>query len=372
MNNLKLDKIRSQLKSSKFDTVFVSSVPLITYFTGFPHFSIEEREAYLIFTKSDQFIVTDPRYAEAVGKQVKDFKLLVRSRETPFLKQLEDLAKRYKIVNLGIEEDNLTVSEYKALKKVFKKISHFSMTQLRLIKSPDEIRKIEKACRIGDLAFKYIKSQIKPGISEIELANKLEDFIRTKGAKLSFETIAAFGKNASVPHHGTGRTRLKDLSTGQFIKLDFGVKYQNYCSDMTRTVFYGQPSTRQIQIYQTVLKSQRQAASYIEKHFKISPKEPLLASEVARVARNLIVSRGFETIPHALGHGIGLEVHEAPNLSVKSQHVLQNGMVFSIEPGIYIPDYGGVRIEDLFVIQNNQLKQLTKSPKELTIIKNSF
>jgi len=191
-----------------------------------------------------------------------------------------------------------------------------------------------------------------------------------KGAVVSFPPIVAFGKNSSIPHHQTGDSILGPESSsgreGQIILLDFGVKYDDYCSDMTRTVFFGKPSKEQQKIYETVLSAQQKAVDYINKTLKSGKK--IWASKVDIAARDYIISKGFPTIPHSLGHGIGLEVHEHPSLSPKSKEDLKSGMVFSIEPGIYIPNLGGVRIEDLFVLENQQLRALTGSSKALIII----
>ncbi|MCR4305907.1 MAG: M24 family metallopeptidase, partial [Candidatus Daviesbacteria bacterium] len=194
--------------------------------------------------------------------------------------------------------------------------------------------------------------------------------IRTKGAVISFPTIAAFGKNSSIPHHQTGNTKLGPESSsgreGQVILLDFGVKFENYCSDMTRTIFFGKPTGKQKDIYNEVLESQQKAVDYIKGLIKTG--QEIRSAGVDKVARDYILSKGYPSIPHSLGHGIGLEVHEHLSLSPKSKESLKEGMVFSIEPGIYLTDFGGVRIEDLFVYEEKGLRQLTVSPKKIITI----
>lgn len=155
----------------------------------------------------------------------------------------------------------------------------------------------------------------------------------------------------------------KQKTDGQFVLLDFGIKVDNYCSDMTRTIFYGKASNKQKKIYQTVLEAQTKAADFLNQQIK--SKKKVIGKEVDQVARDYIISQGFPAIPHGLGHGIGLEVHEAPRLSPKSDDEITEGMVFSIEPGIYIPGYGGVRIEDLYVVEKSGLRQLTGSSKDI-------
>lgn len=359
----RLNEIRSYLKKQKLDAVLISNVSNITYLIGYANFSKEEREAYLLIGNDFQYIITDGRYSEAIKKEVPHFTLFERSHKTPTEKLFKDLRKKIKV--LGVEEDELTVAEHKLLSKHFKKTKHFNIIAHRSIKTSDEIKKIAKAAKLGDKTFGYILKKIRPGISEKELVFEMEFFIKKHGAEPSFPPIVAFGKNSSVPHHQTGGTILKDKK-GQFILLDFGVRADNYCSDMTRTVFWGEPTDKQKRIYATVLEAQQKAVDYINSTIKSG--EKVKASDADKVARSYIISRNYPTIPHSLGHGIGLEVHEHPSLSSHSKDILKEGMVFSIEPGIYLPNFGGGRIEDLFVLEKGQLRQITSSSKEIISI----
>ncbi|MBI2017573.1 aminopeptidase P family protein [Candidatus Daviesbacteria bacterium] len=364
----RIQKLREDIKTEKLDAVFVSSVSNIEYLTGYSNFSKDEREAYIFLGENFGYIITDGRYSEAIKKEVPHLELFQRGQG----KSTEDLLKKHKkeIKKLGIEEDNLTVLEGKFFKKHFKNIKHFSVDNLRSIKTDDELSKIEKACKIGDQAFEYILKKIKVGVTEKEIAEELENFIKKQEAEIAFPTIVAFGKNSSVPHHQTGNTKLgpstpsgRSGQQGLFILVDFGVKFENYCSDMTRTVFFGKPSDKHKEVYSIVLEAQQKAVEFIKAATESGQK--IKAKEVDKTARKYITSHGFPTIPHSLGHGIGLKVHEHPSLSPKSKDILKEGMVFSIEPGIYIPDFGGVRIEDLFVLEKTALRQLTTSPKEI-------
>lgn len=351
----RINKIREQLKKNKLDAVLISSQDNITFITDYPNFSEKEREAYVFIGKDFAYIITDARYTHEVKIQVPHLTLFERSNSNP----TENLFKKHQVQTLGIEENNLTVSEHKFLKKHFKKIKHIDLGNFRSIKTKEEIQKIKKACSIGDEAFEYIIKKIKAGVNEKELAGELESFVRSKGAVLSFPTIAAFGKNSAIPHHHTENDRL--TGKGEFILLDFGVKYEHYCSDMTRTVFFGQPDEKQKKIYKTVLKAQQKVIDAINKGERN-------AASLFKIANDYIKSCGFPDIPHSLGHGIGLEVHEYPSLSVKSKEILKEGMVFSIEPGIYIPDFGGVRVEDLFVLENKGVRKLTLSSVQVKIL----
>lgn len=359
----KLRQLREQIKKEKLDGVFISSVSNISYLTGFTNFSKEEREAYLLIGDNFQYIITDGRYSEAVKKEIPHLILFERGGG----KTTEDLFKKVKakIKTLAIEEDNITVSEYKFIIKHFKNLKHFEIAKLRVIKQKEELERIQKACNLADKAFEYIFKKIKQGITEKQVAYELEKFIKENGGEFSFPAIVAFGKNSSIPHHHTGQTKLTK-SLGQFVLLDFGVRFENYCSDMTRTVFFGKPSRKQKEIYQTVYEAQQKAVDLL--NLKIKTDKKVVAQEVDKSARDYILSKGYPSIPHSLGHGIGLEVHERPYISPKGREVLKEGMVFSIEPGVYIPGFGGVRIEDLFIIEKDKIKQITNSPKDLIVI----
>lgn len=356
----RLNQLKEQIKKGRLDAVFISSVSNISYLTGYTNFSEIEREVYLLIGEDFQYLITDGRYAQAVKSSVPHFSIFERGHKS----QTEDLFKNIKeqIKIIGIEENNLTVSEYKFIRKHFPKTKHIEVENLRSIKTKDEILKISKACQIGDLAFDFIIKNIKDGISEKEVAWNLEKFIKDHRAEISFPTIVAFGKNSAIPHHQTGDTVL-EKKDGQFVLLDFGVKFENYCSDMTRTIFFGNPSRKQKEIYETVLNAQKQAIDFINSSFREG--KQIKAAKVDKAARDYIISKGYLSIPHSLGHGIGLQVHEYPHISPKSKEILKEGMVFSIEPGIYILDYGGVRIEDLFVLEMGNIRQITSSTNNL-------
>jgi Xaa-Pro aminopeptidase len=215
------------------------------------------------------------------------------------------------------------------------------------------------------LVFDYILNELKIGVTEIEVAKKIEIFMLLHGASISFAPIVAFGKNSSSPHHVASDRK---LNKNEIVLLDFGVKLNGYCSDMTRTVFFGKANDEQKEIYQAVSDSQLSAINYFNHQSSIinlQSKIRIDASELDKVARQQIEVNDFLPFPHSLGHGIGLEVHEKPSLSPNSENELKDGMVFSIEPGIYLPDFGGVRIEDLFCVRNGKLEQLTRSSKKL-------
>lgn len=381
--NPRFKQINKLLAEHSIDALLISSIANIIYLTGYSNFSRDEREAFLLITSNGQFIFTDGRYTTAIKKQVKKFTLVEISSKHKFSDALKDILKKKKINVLGIEESDVKISEYKMIKQAAAKVKPLNIQNLRIRKSSEEIKLIKKTCTLSDNALAYILEQIKPGLTEKQIAFKLEFFIKENGGDLSFNPIIAFGANAAIPHHQTGNQKLK---TKDLILLDFGVRFKNYCSDMTRTVFLGKATSEQKKVYQTVLSGQQKAIEYIQSFYSSSEVERsetksrsnssrlanarsnnkyLLASGVDKASRDFIISQGYPSIPHSLGHGIGIEVHELPTLSPVSKQTLTEGMVFSIEPGIYLPGKFGIRIEDLFVIENQRLRQLTRSPNNL-------
>ena len=333
--------------------MLVSSVPNIVYLTNFSAFSEIEREAFVLITKNKKYIITDKRYSEAVRKQTRGFEVIETGAICFILKEAKSFFEKNKIKTLEIEENDISVTEYKLLKKSAKLVpSDFS--DRRFIKKENEIEKIKKACRIGDLAFEFILTKFKVGVTEKEISDELINFFKSKGAESSFKPIIAFGTHSSVPHHETGNTRLKK---NQIVLMDFGVKFENYCSDMTRTVYFGKTPDKFKKIYETILESQKEAISKIEQDCK--------ASDIDKAARDYIKENGYPNIIHSVGHGIGLEVHEKPHLSPSSLETIKNGMVFSVEPGIYIPDFGGVRIEDLVLVREGKAELISLSKREI-------
>lgn len=354
----RLKKLQQEIKLHKLDAVLISKPANIIYLTDYSGFSNEEREAFLLITPKNQYIFTDGRYSEAVRKLIPNFVLIEISSKNKFKDLLKKLISKLGISELGIEENDLKISEYKSIKKTVKKVKDFKFHEHRSIKNAGETKLIEKACNIGDKTFEFIQTKIKEGISEKELRFFLDNFIREQGFEPSFNTIIAFGENSAIPHHQSGD---RELTIGDFMLLDFGVKFKNYCSDMTRTLVFGKASRRQKKIHQIVFEAQKKAFEFLQKN----KNRRVIASEADGIAREYIIKQEFPSIPHSLGHGIGIEVHEHPFLSPNSKEILKEGMVFSIEPGIYLPDFGGVRIEDLFVLEKNGIRQLTKSRKEL-------
>lgn len=361
----KLQEVKTLLKKNSLDAFLVSSIPNIVYLTGFSAFSTDEREAFLLITRNNQYVFTDTRYSEAVKRGIPSYTLIEHRPGILTTAQVLEILRKEKIKNLGFESSNITVEEYERFKHALKNIKLLQFPNflegVRIRKEKSEIDAIAKACAMSDRAFDQILKQVEEGVSETKLAVELEYFIKKQNAEISFRPIVAFSENAALPHHKS--TNIRRLKKGDLILFDFGAKLNNYCSDMTRTIFFGEPNSEFRKMYETVRIAQEKAIEYL-KSLIINHKS-IKALEVDKIARSYIIDNTYPSMPHSLGHGIGVQVHEAPHISPNSEELLQEGMVFSIEPGIYFPDFGGVRIEDLVVLEKSGPRLLTNSPKEL-------
>ncbi len=383
----KLKKVREILEEKNLDAILVSSRSNLIYLTGYPFF-LDDREAFLIITHDKSFalvsgLIQTELKIKAPFLTFSDPNASPRRLST----YLSELSKKESFQHIGFEANDLTVEEYTNLKNQNITFVPVNLNSIRNIKGKEEIEAIAKACTLGDQAFSYILKEVKPGITEKELAFLLETYIREKGAKPSFEAIIAFGPNSAVIHHLSDETKLKSKDN---ILFDFGVKVDNYCSDMSRTVFIGKPSAEQKKIYETVRIAQEKSFEYLQ-NFRVAGEEgipltrtetkskehlregnerqdpKILAKGIDSVARNYVISQGYPNFPHS-SHGIGIEIHEAPSLSPASTEVIKPGMVFSVEPGVYIPGFMGVRIEDIVTMTEKGPKILTTSPRELAML----
>lgn len=354
LNRLKV--LREKLIEKDIDAAFITKRENYLYLSGFTGSS-----AYLIITQKEAILVTDFRYEEQANKQATAFQVIKYQGQV--YKALDEIFIDKKIGKLGFEEAYLTYNDYLEYKskltvKDFVPLNSV-VEKMRFIKDSSEIEIIKKAVEIADKGFTHILEFIKPGVAEIELAAELEYYMKKIGAKgASFETIVASGERSSMPH---GVASEKKIKMGDTITLDFGAIYNDYCSDMTRTVFLGEPNLEMKKIYKLVLEAQLKAID--------EAKFGLTGKEIDWVARNIINSGGFEkNFGHGLGHGVGLEIHEEPRLSPTGNISMENGMAVTVEPGIYIPGMGGVRIEDIIIIDGEKPLILTNSTKEMVVI----
>ena len=347
-----------EILKSKNDCVIITSPENRRYFTSF-----NSSDGFLVITVDEATFFTDSRYIEAAQKQITacEAVLLRRVSETivPFLKEKN-------IENIYLETERLTVAELNSLKKVFdfckveaKEEVDEIINKARAVKTDYEVDCIKKAQKIAEDAFSHILTFIKEGVTEKEIALELDFFMLKNGAEaVSFETIAVSGKNSSMPH---GVPTDKKIENGDFITMDFGAVYNGYHSDMTRTVIVGKPTEKQKEVYETVLKAQKSALEVL--------KNGVTGFDADKVARDIIENAGYkENFGHGTGHGVGIEIHESPNLSPYSKATLETGNVVTVEPGIYIPDEFGVRIEDMALITEDGYINLTSCEKELIIL----
>lgn len=358
--NNRIIALRKLLKDNELDAFFISSIPNIAYLTGYSGFSTLDRDAFVLITSTSQYIFTHGIYKEDVKQKIKHFTLVDMKRENPISQGVKTIIEKELIKKLAFEAFDLRVSEFDRLtKQIDKKILTPStlVNTLRIKKSHEEICALIHACEIGDKAFSLITKELKAGMTETEVAAQLEFFIKREGADISFPTIVAFEENAAHPHH---MPTTKKLEKNNIILIDFGVLANGYCSDMTRTTCFGKPTAEKQRVFETVQKSQQQAIAFIER--KLAKNEILRARAVDEISRNYMIEKGYPSMPHSLGHGIGLEVHESPRLTPLSEELLEEGNIFSLEPGIYLPGNMGVRIEDLFAIENNTLIKLSNAP----------
>jgi len=352
---VKIEKLRSNFSQHGIDGILITSPfnrRYISNFTG-------SAGVVLISADKAQFI-TDFRYIEQATKQCEGFEIIKFSGSIP--EEAARLAKKLGIQKLGFEEDHLTYSSFKVYEKEIEaKLVPTSgiIEKLRLIKTDAEINILKVAADIADAAFKHILDFIRPGKTELEVSNELEFFMRRAGAtSSSFDTIVASGHRSALPH---GVASNKVIETGDFVTLDYGAYYNGYVSDITRTVAVGEPNAKLKEIYDIVHEAQLKGMEGI--------KPGISGKEADALTRDYISEKGYgEYFGHSTGHGIGLEVHEGPGLSMKSDIILEPGMVVTCEPGIYIPGLGGVRIEDDTLITKDHNVALTHSTKELIIL----
>ncbi len=351
-----MNRLIEELKNH--ECILVSSCENRNYLTGFP-----SSDGYLVSGKNGSAFFTDSRYIEAASKTIKDCPVkLFRD----FKEDVADFITQHGYTKVHIEAEKTSVAKLNFLEKnlKLKKICADGqldnrISLLRQVKTDEEVEKIRNAQLIAEKAFSEILSFIKPGVREIEIAAKLENIMRINGSEgFAFETIAVAGKNTSKPH---GVPTDYKVENGDFVTMDFGAVFSSYRSDMTRTVAVGSVSSKQEEVYNTVLTAQTKTLEILKAGVK--------CSDADKTARDVIKNAGYgEFFGHATGHGVGIEIHEAPNLAPKSKAVLQTGNVVTVEPGIYLPDEFGVRIEDFGVIADDGFINITTADKKLIVL----
>lgn len=351
----RINKLRKSMGQKGIDAVLLVSDPNRNYLSGFTG-----DESFSVITQNEAVFITDSRFTEQAKQQVKDYEIV--QYKGSFSEFLGNLTKKMNIKKLGFEEDVIsygTYSSYKNSVKCEMLPMEGIVEKLRVIKDDYEIKCITQAAEIADNAFSHMVNFVKCGMTEREIGLELEFTMKKLGAtELSFPSIVASGERSCLPH---GQATDRIVGNGEFLTLDFGCVYNEYCSDMTRTIVIGEPSAEMIKIYNIVLEAQMKALK--------SYKAGVSGTEVDKAARSHIAEAGYgERFGHGLGHGVGRQIHEMPRVSPMGTNKLEAGMVVTDEPGIYIPGFGGVRIEDLLVVTDGGCEVLSKSSKSLICI----
>jgi len=342
-----LKKLKNKLAKSNFDSLFIIHPPNISYIVGF---NVEE--SFLFIKNNTAFLITDFRYLEEYSNKLRNSPIKLLEIDKDIWSTLRTIKKHQKIKNLGFEKDYTSVSFYQKLKSVFPKLTQTEriIEDLRIIKNHYEIKLIKKALSIAKLTLNSISKKLKTGERESDISSKLQYLIRQKGLfNVSFEPIVAFGENSSFPHAKISKRKLRQ---NEPILIDMGVDYMGYKSDLTRMYFLGKMDPLFKKVLAIIKEAQQLAITAI--------KPGIPANSIDKKARNFIKQKGFgDNFRHSLGHGIGLEVHESPRINSKNNRILKPGMVFTIEPAIYLPNKFGVRIEDIALVTDKGAKKLS-------------
>ena len=357
MNHFK--KIASALASHGLDAMLLTNEANRFYACGFHS---PATDGVALVTKQGNYYFTDSRYTEAAERHIRDAAIAEVSRGRGYTALINEVIEAEGIEKLGFEDAYMTVQDYNVYKEKLRCTlvgAANMLAELRKVKDQEEMAAMVSAQRIAERAFEDILKEIRPGVSEKEIAARLQYLMLHYGASdMSFDPIVVSGPNGSLPH---GVPSEKLIERGELVTMDFGCVYGGYCSDMTRTVAVGEISAEQRRVYETVLTAQKAAIS--------AARAGMTGAEVDGVARKVIEEAGYgQYFTHSFGHGVGVEIHESPNASPANDQPLPAGAVISAEPGIYIPGKLGVRIEDVIRLTEDGCENLTRAPKELIVL----
>lgn len=356
MNNRIEQLVSLAQNEDNFEAAIINSPQNRFYFLG-----MHSSAGTVVVLKDAAYFIIDFRYIELAQKTVKNATVILQGK---LYDQINEILAKHGVKNVWVE-DSMTIGAMNTMKKQLNVnvVTDSPLTkiisEMRAVKSQEELETIKVAQSITDEGFEYICTQLAAGKKERDLAIDLETFMRKNGATgLAFDTILVSGKNSSLPHGVPGE---KLLEKGDFVTMDFGAAYGGYCSDMTRTVAIGHVTDEMKEVYNTVLEAQLKAINTI--------KAGLVCGDIDKISRDYIYGKGYEgCFGHSLGHSFGIDVHETPGFAPNNTTILKPGMMLSVEPGIYLPDKFGVRIEDTIYVTENGCIDITKSPKELIIL----
>jgi Xaa-Pro aminopeptidase len=351
----RIRRIRGLTAEKGLDAIFVSTPENRLYLSGF-----NGSAGYLLVTTSEAFLATDFRYVEQSRSQAPDYRVVqIGGRIEEWFPRLVGPTRTKRI---GIESENMTVAFHRQITEALVKngldvelVPVDGMVEsMRTVKEPEELRLIQDAVRISDAAISHITGYARAGMTEKHVAWEIERFMRDQGSQsMPFEVLVQSGPNSALPH---AQPSDRQINIGEPIVMDIGARIGGYASDLTRTICVGEPSTIFNTVYDIVLSAQLAAIAMI--------REGMTGEAADNIARTIIREAGYgDKFGHSLGHGVGLAVHEGPRLGPNSPDILKSGMVFSIEPGIYLPEWGGIRIEDLATIDGGKIRLLSGAPK---------
>jgi Xaa-Pro aminopeptidase len=376
----RIERLRALFDEAKIDGFLISQPESRFYLSGYTGHDLPPRDSagYLMIGKSGALLLTDPRTSEQAESEAKDYTVVAYSANARTSQRLIESVKELGITKLGFESIHLPHAIWQTFSEaVGEKGTEASdgtkipgpgvemvplkdlVDKLRITKDGDELTNLQAAIDVLDDCFMHIvKNELRVGRTEKEIALAVEQYLQSRGSTTSFPSIVASGPNSSMPHAVASDRQIQE---GEPITIDIGAMVNGYCSDMTRTVCIGTPSEKLREVHRLVLEAQETAERNI--------KNGMTGKDADALARDYLAEMGYgESFTHGLGHGIGLEVHEPPSLSIRgSETALTDGMVFSVEPGIYLPGWGGVRIEDLVVMEGGGVRVLCRSPKALEL-----
>jgi Xaa-Pro aminopeptidase len=361
----RLERLREKLPSSDLDTLLVSQPESRFYLSGYTGHDLPPRDSagFLLITREQAYLLTDSRTTEQAQKECPDYEVLEYGMKARLSQRLAVLAREQGLRRIGFEAIHLPYNSYRQLAEMLRGNAELIATtdlvdQLRIVKDAAELEKLRISQEKLDGCFASVSASLRPGMTERQVARAVEDYLREHAHGPSFHSIIASGPNASMPHAVVSD---REIQPGEPITIDIGALYEGYCTDMTRTVCLG-PAPQQLKdIYAVVLEAQEKTEAAL--------RPGMTGQQADAIAREVIAEAGYgDYFGHGTGHGIGLEVHEPPSLSpARGEDVLKPGMVFSVEPGIYLPGWGGVRIEDLVLMTERGAEVLARSHKRLEI-----
>jgi len=370
----RIKAVHSDLAKKGINCLIVTKPANVTYITGF-----QGEDSWAVITERWVYLLTDSRYTEQAMKECVGCRIIQRPDSLPLAQALAKQLKKLKSIKTIAVEKSASLADFELLKKEYHrlpardttaKMAVVQKTRLKAVanvienvrcsKDSSEVAAIKAAAQIAAKALKQTIGYIKPGVTENELAGMLNFQIRKLGTINSFETIVAFGPNASRPHHRPSKSKLKRRDA---VLIDFGVKHKGYCCDITRCFSVGRPTAFYKKVYNTVQKSQAAAIRMI--------KADVETSEVDAVARKIIAERRLPVYGHGTGHGLGLEIHELPYIKTKGKGTLRAGEIITVEPGVYIPGKLGIRIEDDILVTETGCEILTRNCPNLPLLPNS-